>query len=248
MTKLERVYDSIVTQIESGALTPGDRLPSEEQLATRYRVSVGTVQKALSKLAHFKVLSREHGRGTFVSGTFNSTDDVSYLRFCDRGGRELPHYITLVSLKKIKKPGPWSNFLGTDACIRIARFMSVGGKVNLFGEFWLRVADFQRLKKRIRGNDEHVLERNLRVVIAEQLSLPTLKLDRFIRFERPPKHVASHIGIEPKVPAFILEMYGYTFRQRPLFYQCVYAPPFSERLIVAANNEVGASGYLKVVH
>jgi DNA-binding GntR family transcriptional regulator len=68
MTKLARVSDSSVGRIESGALRQGDRLPSEERLAAGFRVSVGTVQKALSRLAHSGLISREHGRGTFVSG------------------------------------------------------------------------------------------------------------------------------------------------------------------------------------
>ena len=51
MTKLERIQESITRRILSGALNEGDRLPSEEELATSYRVSVGTVQKALGRLA-----------------------------------------------------------------------------------------------------------------------------------------------------------------------------------------------------
>lgn len=232
MTKLERVYDSIVTQIESGTLGQGDRLPSEEQLAARYRVSVGTVQKALSQLAHFRVVSREHGRGTFVSGTRVSPGDVTYLRFCDHQGQELPRFITLVSVKRIKAEGTWSEFLGSGAHIRIERFIRVGGKVNLFAEFWLREADFLRLKGRVNGKESRFLEKNIRVMIAQQLSLPTLRLDQLVRFEAPPKHIARQIGIEPTRPTLIMDMRGYTLRDQPLFYQRVYAAPFSENLII----------------
>src|SRR2546423_1841074 len=76
MTKLARVCDSIVGRIESGALREGDRLPSEEQLATDFRVSVGTVQKALTRLVHSGLISRQHGRGTFVSGSRVGPGDV----------------------------------------------------------------------------------------------------------------------------------------------------------------------------
>ena len=52
MTKVSTVADSIIGNIELGALREGERLPSEEKLAAQYDVSVGTVQKALAGLAN----------------------------------------------------------------------------------------------------------------------------------------------------------------------------------------------------
>ena len=77
MTKVERLCESITRRIETGALREGDRLPSEDQLAAQHRVSVGTVQKALSRLANSGLVTREHGRGTFVTGSRVRTTDVS---------------------------------------------------------------------------------------------------------------------------------------------------------------------------
>ncbi len=132
MTKLARVCDSIVARIESGALREGDRLPSESQLAASFRVSVGTVQKALSRLAHSGLISREHGRGTFVSGSRIGAADVNYLRFRDAEGRDLPHYIRVTSVRRLMRKGPWSEFLGAQAGhIRIERLINVGGKVQI---------------------------------------------------------------------------------------------------------------------
>ena len=51
MTKLEMIANNIVSDIERGALREGDQLPSEEKLAEQHGVSVGTVQKALARLA-----------------------------------------------------------------------------------------------------------------------------------------------------------------------------------------------------
>ncbi|UUZ74993.1 winged helix-turn-helix domain-containing protein [Polaromonas sp. P1(28)-13] len=92
-TKLSRVSDEIMRSIESGLLHEGDRLPSEEELAALHEVSVGTVQKALGRLANTGVIRREHGRGTFVSGHKVAPVDVRYLRFIDEQGRELTSYV-----------------------------------------------------------------------------------------------------------------------------------------------------------
>lgn len=229
LTKVARVCDLIVGRIESGALRAGDRLPSEERLARSMRVSVGTLQKALTRLAHSGLISREHGRGTFVSGSAVGPSDVNYLRFRDAQGRDLPHYITVKSVRRLRRKGPWSTFLGSDGVlIRIERALRVAGRLNLFSEFWLREEAFLRLGQ----IDRRSLERNLRVLLGQKLSLPTLRVDQWIRFERLPAVVARAVGLRPDRAGFVMEMRGYTLRDQPLFYQRVCAGPFSESLVI----------------
>lgn len=230
MTKAERVSDTILRRIESGSLREGDRLPSEEQMAARFHVSVGTVQKALDRLARSQLVRREHGRGTFVSGPAISTAEVSYLRFRDERGNDLPNFIHLRSVKRVRRKGPWSEFLGGDApCVRLERRINVGGRTELHSEFWLREGEFARLA----GIKEHgLLERNLRVVMGQRLSLPTLRIDQWIRFEPLPAAVATGLGLAAGQPGFAMEMRGYTLRDRPLFYHRVLAGPFAQNLVI----------------
>ncbi len=53
-------------QILTGALAPGDQLPTEAKLVDAYRVSRITVRQALKILAEERLIRREAGRGTFV--------------------------------------------------------------------------------------------------------------------------------------------------------------------------------------
>lgn len=53
--------------IKSGALNPGDALPSERDLALKVDVSRVTVRKAVSHLVQEGVLVQRHGSGTFVA-------------------------------------------------------------------------------------------------------------------------------------------------------------------------------------
>jgi GntR family transcriptional regulator len=61
-----QVKASILSGIETGQWRPGDRLPSEDELADRYKVSKITVRQALRELAQLGHIRREQGRGTFV--------------------------------------------------------------------------------------------------------------------------------------------------------------------------------------
>jgi GntR family transcriptional regulator len=54
-------------QITSGRYTPGDRIPTEAELAAEYGVSRITVRQALGALQDEGLISRSAGRGTFVS-------------------------------------------------------------------------------------------------------------------------------------------------------------------------------------
>ncbi|WP_236241745.1 GntR family transcriptional regulator [Streptomyces sp. CC228A] len=62
----ERIADDIRQSIRAGQRKPGDRLPSEDALATQYRRSVPTIREALRVLATEGLIEKQHGRGTFV--------------------------------------------------------------------------------------------------------------------------------------------------------------------------------------
>lgn len=226
------VSEAIIRHIESGSLREGDRLPSEGDLAASHGVSVGTVQKALVQLVHSGLITREQGRGTFVSGSRVAPADVRYLRFRDAEGNDLTSYVHARSVKRLKRKGPWSEFLGGDGFVRIERVISVGGRFDLYSEFWLREEDFAELG----GVDRAALEKNLRELVAQRLSLPTLRVDQWIQFGKLPAAAANELNIDPNEPGFIMELRGYTLRNRPLYYQSIYSGPFSERLVITREN------------
>ena len=232
MTKLSMVSEAIIRQIESRALREGDRLPSEGELAASHGVSVGTVQKALTQLAHSGVITREQGRGTFVSASRVAPADIRYLRFRDADGNELPSYVHARSVKRLNRKGPWSDFLDGEGYVRVDRVISVGGRFDLYSEFWLREEDFAELG----GVDRAALEKNLRELVAQRLSMPTLRVDQWAQFGELPAAAARELGLEPGRPGFMMELRGYTLRNRPLYYQSICSGPFAERLVILREN------------
>ena len=62
----ERIYGDLLAKIQSGDYQPGDRLPSEKELAELYGVSRITAKKAMDMLAKENQINREPGRGSFV--------------------------------------------------------------------------------------------------------------------------------------------------------------------------------------
>jgi DNA-binding transcriptional MocR family regulator len=64
----QQIAAAIRAQVESGALAPGDRLPTIRELAQRLAVNRDTVASAYEALAADGVVDAQVGRGTFVRG------------------------------------------------------------------------------------------------------------------------------------------------------------------------------------
>ncbi len=63
------IKEALRSQITQGLLAPGDRVSSENQLASEFSVSRMTARRALLELAEEGVLLRSQGLGSFVADT-----------------------------------------------------------------------------------------------------------------------------------------------------------------------------------
>lgn len=60
------IANDLRNQITTGRLKPGERLPSETQLAAHYEVSTATLRSALAVLQGEGLVEKIHGKGNFV--------------------------------------------------------------------------------------------------------------------------------------------------------------------------------------
>lgn len=68
-TLTDEVSDALRQQLRSGALKPGDRLPTGTELAAMFGVSVPVVREALAKLRHDGLIETVQGSGSYVAGS-----------------------------------------------------------------------------------------------------------------------------------------------------------------------------------
>jgi GntR family transcriptional regulator len=74
--------------------------------------------------------------------------------------------------------------------------------------------------------------KNLRMLLGAKLALPTIPADQRIRFMPLPAKAVRVLGLRSVKPRFVMELRSYTLRARALYYQCIYAEPFSEKLVI----------------
>ncbi|WP_053368575.1 GntR family transcriptional regulator [Bacillus sp. FJAT-27245] len=61
-----QISEEIKSQILSGEYREGDRLPSESEFISKYKVTRTTIQRALAVLVNEGLIERIHGKGSFV--------------------------------------------------------------------------------------------------------------------------------------------------------------------------------------
>ena len=62
-----QIVNQVQAQIASGALEPGDQLPTVRALAEELRVNFNTVARAYRILDEARIISTQQGRGTYIT-------------------------------------------------------------------------------------------------------------------------------------------------------------------------------------
>jgi len=75
--KSVKVAEQIIELIERGDLKPGDKLPSEHELAEKMEVSRPSVREALSGLQALEIVDTRIGSGTYVSDSILESKLIS---------------------------------------------------------------------------------------------------------------------------------------------------------------------------
>jgi GntR family transcriptional regulator of arabinose operon len=72
----EKIYRTLLKDIQMGQLKEGDRLPSEKELAEQFQVSRITSKKALEILAQANLIERHRGKGSYVSNNLSNLNSI----------------------------------------------------------------------------------------------------------------------------------------------------------------------------
>ena len=87
---------ALITQsLQSGEWKPGELIPSEVELAMRFKVSQGTVRKAIDELSAENLVVRRQGKGTFVATHHEAR---AQFRFVSCGSNPIPARRTTLTI------------------------------------------------------------------------------------------------------------------------------------------------------
>ena len=141
----------ILQSLQDGEWKPGDVIPSEMDLAARFRVSQGTVRKASDELAAENLVVRRQGKGTFVATHAEQQVQYRFLRLLPDTGdasSEGPAPRRIIECKRLRAPADIARALGLrsgDAVLHVRRVLSFQLVATILEDLWLPAAPFKGL-------------------------------------------------------------------------------------------------------
>src|SRR5690606_1387092 len=141
----------ILQSLQAGEWKPGEAIPSEMDLAARFRVSQGTVRKAIDDLAAENLVVRRQGKGTFVATHAERHVQYRFLRLMPDIGDasvEGPAERHIIDCKRVRASADVARSLGLrpgDAVVQTRRVLSFCAVPTILEEIWLPGQAFKGL-------------------------------------------------------------------------------------------------------
>ena len=147
----QQIKGLILQSLQQGEWKPGEAIPSEIDLAARFRVSQGTVRKAIDELAADNLLVRRQGRGTFVATHAEQHVQYRFLRLLpdhSTPSEEGPAQRDVVECRRQRASADVARALGLrtgDPVLQARRLLRFAGVPTILEDLWLPAGPFKGL-------------------------------------------------------------------------------------------------------
>jgi GntR family transcriptional regulator len=214
----QQIKGLILNSLRLGEWKPGEAIPSEKDLATRFRVSQGTVRKAIDELASENLLVRKQGIGTFVATHAAQQVQFRFLKLVpDSGtpGSEGPALRDIIECRRGRASADVARALALrngDAVLQIRRVLSFAGTPTILEDIWLPAGPFKGLTAERLANYQGPMyalfetEFNVRMVRAEEK----------IRAEPALDGREELLKVALGSPLLSVERIAYTYKDAPM--------------------------------
>lgn len=211
----QQIKGLITQSLESGEWKPGEIIPSEVELAGRYKVSQGTVRKAIDELAADNLLVRRQGKGTFVATHNEERAQFRFLRLLADDGAEHPHISKLLECRRLRATAEIARQLElrpADPVVQIRRLLQFDGENTVLDEIWLPGAVFRGLTAERLADYKGPLYAMFEAEFGTRMIRATEK----IRAVAAEPAVADLLNVPTGFPLLSVERVSYTYGDRPV--------------------------------
>ena len=136
----QQIKALLTHSLQAGEWKPGELIPSEVELAARFKVSQGTVRKAIDELSNENLVVRRQGKGTFVSTHHEERAHFRFLKLMPDEGVPVHPDNRILEVKRLRAPAEVARLLDLkagDGVVYIKRILSFGGAPTILEELWL---------------------------------------------------------------------------------------------------------------
>jgi GntR family transcriptional regulator len=211
----QQIKALMVRDLQAGTWRPGEAIPSETELASRFKVSQGTVRKAIDEFATENLLVRRQGKGTFVATHAEQTTQYRFLRLQPDDGEAGGTQRQFIDCRRLRAPADVARALGLrsgDAAIQIKRVLSLRGVPVVFDEIWLPAAPFKGLTaERLSGYRGPMYG-----LFESEFGVRMIRAEEKIRAVAAEGQAAELLAVNPGTPLLLVERLSLTYGDKPV--------------------------------
>ena len=214
----QQIKSLILQSLHAGEWKPGEPIPSEIELASRFRVSQGTVRKAIDELAAENLLVRRQGKGTFVATHAEQHVQYRFLKLVPDSGdvdSEGPAERTIVECRRQRAAADVARALALrtgDAVLQVRRVLSYRGTPTILEDLWLPGSPFKGLTAE-RLDEWHG---PMYALFETEFGVRMVRAEDRIRAVLPDESQAALLGITTATPLLSVERIAHTYHDTPM--------------------------------
>ncbi len=221
----QQIKALLLQSLEAGEWKSGAAIPSEQELAARYKVSQGTVRKAIDELSIDNLLVRRQGKGTFVATHAERQVQYRFLKLVPEDGdasSQGPAQRQIIDCKRARASADVARGLGLrpgDAVLQVRRVLSFGNKPTILEDIWLPGTPFKGLTAERLRNDNGPMY----ALFEREFGVRMVRAEEKIRAVLPDATQVELLGVTSSTPLLSVERIAYTYKDAPIeMRQCLY--------------------------
>ena len=213
----QQIKALILRSLQGGEWRPGEAIPSEIELAARFKVSQGTVRKAIDELATENLLVRRQGKGTFVATHAEEKIQYRFLRLMPEAEEVVPEPMQrqILDCRRLRAPADVARALelrSGDTAVQVRRTLSQSGRPVVLDDIWLPGHLFKGLTaERLAG-----YRGALYSLFETEFGVRMIRAEEKIRAVAADATTAVILGVAEGAPLLSVERLSRTYGDKPV--------------------------------
>ncbi len=211
----EQIKILITQSLVAGEWRPGEVIPSELELANRFKVSQGTVRKAIDALAAENILVRRQGKGTFVATHTEEHTQYRFLRIVELSGKKEVPVNEVLYCERGKADSTAAERLGLKRgapIVMVRRLLKFSGEPLILDDIYLSATLFKGMSEALINE----FDGTLYSLYESRYGTRIIRAEERIQAIAADETAAKLLGVAPDSPLLDIDRVAYTYSDQPV--------------------------------
>jgi len=205
----------ITRALMAGEWRPGQAIPSESRLAMRFKVSLGTVRKAIDELVAEKIVVRQQGRGTFVATHTPDRTLFYFFHIVGKDGRKETPSTQMLSFERARANADQATKLMLargERVYRIRNLLHLSGQPILIDDIVIAARCFADLDETTFAGREGTIYG----LYQERYGINVIRIAERLSATLADQTTARILGVPTRSPLLRIDRIAFTYDDRPV--------------------------------